>query len=117
MLYGVARPRGRTEHCRSGPGGVRHPEAWEMKWSAFAALFGVLAFSAPAAAVICSINPLALNFGSYDFTSSIPLDTAGSITFSCDGPATTSISLSKGNSSTYDRFMMNGTLQLPYNLF
>lgn len=78
----------------------------------------MLGLAAPAAAVTCSVSPQGVSFGSYDTLSSTALDGTGNINVSCDASASFSVSLSTGNSGTFDaRHLTAGTDILTYNLY
>lgn len=75
-----------------------------------------------AEAASCSIGTVVgVALGGYDVFSSSPLDSAGSVTFSCTGVGANDviyINLSRGGSSTFfPRRMTSGGSALEYNLF
>jgi spore coat protein U-like protein len=80
-------------------------------------LFGLVLSGAAQAATSCTINTTgAVAFGAYDWKSAVPTDSAGTITYTCDGGAL--IILSQGSSGTYtQRTMVSGANQLGYNLY
>ncbi|WP_250122896.1 spore coat U domain-containing protein [Chroococcidiopsis sp. CCMEE 29] len=69
----------------------------------------------------CTVSTVGINFGTYDVFSTLPKDATGQVTYKClEGsllqPIT--ISLSKGNSTTYiPRQMQKGSALLNYNLY
>ncbi len=64
----------------------------------------------------CVISVAGPDFGTYDPSAATPLDTAGSIQYSCTSPAL--VTLSTGSSGTYvERTMRSGTATLAYNLY
>ncbi len=60
-----------------------------------------------------------VNFGTYNPFSATPDNSVGALTVRCtgNGGPTPTILLSKGNSSTYARFMKSGINQMLYNLY
>ena len=84
----------------------------------------VLLFSAGGARATtsCSFGTMVgVAFGSYDVFGTLPLDSAGSIGFSCQGVGasdTIVIDLSRGNATSFlPRQMLHGADHLSYNLF
>jgi spore coat protein U-like protein len=66
----------------------------------------------------CTITVTPVNFGAYDVFLATPDDATGTITYQC-GPLDFNIfiTLSRGNSATFARYMLNGTERLNYNLY
>ena len=57
-------------------------------------------------------------FGTYDVLSSLPVDAAGSINYSCTGSAKPEVMLSAGISGSFaTRTMASGSSRLRYNLY
>ena len=83
--------------------------------AAMAALF----CSVRAEAAVCSITTTPAAFGTYNVFSSVPTDTTGSVSFTCQGNASTIvILLNKGSSSTFNPRKMTGPSEtLDYNLY
>jgi spore coat protein U-like protein len=78
--------------------------------------------SARAFAMSCTIlNASSVRFGSYNPFYTVPLDSAGTVSFRCTSVATAdmlSIELGRGTSNSYlPRAMMNRSTRLEYNLF
>lgn len=86
---------------------------------------GALALLSPAttaAMMTCSVgSAMGVAFGSYDIFSGNPLDSTGSITYSCSDVEPTDsviIQLGRGSSSTFlPRTLVHGAYQLDYNLY
>lgn len=77
-----------------------------------------LTAAAPAGAVVCTVTPQAVSFGSYDPLSSSALDGAGNINVSCDTLVPFTVSLSTGSSGSFaERRMTAGADYLAYNLY
>lgn len=70
-----------------------------------------------AKAATCTLNVPGLSFGSYDVFSSRSLDSAGTISISCDMATTYTIALGPGGGSYALRIMLSGTHTLNYNLY
>lgn len=91
-------------------------------WALWAGATSLL-FPATAAAVMtCSVGSVTgVSFGSYDIFSGSPLDSTGSVTYSCSNVEQTDsviIQLSKGSSSSYfPRSLVQGPYQLDYNFY
>jgi len=95
----------------------------------YPALLALLAFAVcglwtgqASAITSCSISSVVgVAFGGYDPTWGSPLDSAGSVTFSCAGVGasdTVLIQLGRGSSSTFfPRTLLSGGSPLAYNLF
>jgi spore coat protein U domain-containing protein, fimbrial subunit CupE1/2/3/6 len=75
------------------------------------------------AAVSCRYDSVTgVAFGSYDVFSGTTTTSTGSLTFRCTGEGSgtvdVTVTLSKGNSSSYEsRYMLSGATQLDYNLY
>jgi spore coat protein U-like protein len=87
-----------------------------------AAAAATLAAADASATSSCSFTTvIGAAFGTYDVFASSPLDTAGSLSFTCTGVGamdTIVVDLSRGGSSTYfSRQMSSGTATLSYNLY
>jgi spore coat protein U-like protein len=66
----------------------------------------------------CTISTSSVSFGTYNVFNTPPLDTTGSITFNCTDNANITIKLDKGGAATFNpRRMLNGSVQLNYNLY
>jgi spore coat protein U-like protein len=71
-----------------------------------------------AEAANCSISITSVSFGSYSVFTAAPTDSAGSVTYRCNGNASVLITISTGQSGTFNpRQMINGSEQLSYNLY
>jgi spore coat protein U-like protein len=82
-----------------------------------AALLALLA-PGPAGAASCTVSSTGLAFGSYDFLSSAPLDSAATITWSCDVPTSINIALSKGAAQSFSpRRLTSDMNAADYNLY
>jgi spore coat protein U-like protein len=97
---------------------------WKGALTGVAVIIGVLVASdrsaqaAPPSAA-CTISTTSVIFGSYNVFNGTPLDSTGTVTYQCN-PQTQSItiSLSKGQSSTYTPRRMNqGAEVLTYDLY
>jgi spore coat protein U-like protein len=80
----------------------------------------VAAASAPpvsAAGSNCSVSAGTFPFGSYDRTSSAPLDVTGTINVLCSPSGAHTVKLSRGGSASYARRMANAANLLNYNLY
>jgi spore coat protein U-like protein len=78
----------------------------------------LLLWSGRAEAAHCTISTTPVSFGSYDVFASTPTDTTGTVSFTCNGNADVTITLSKGGSSTFNPRTLNGGADtLNYNLF
>jgi len=65
----------------------------------------------------CTVSATSVNFGQYDPLSSVPDETQGSISYSCDVTKyRVTIEISSGNNGRFDR-EMRGADALKYNLF
>jgi len=91
------------------------------RWRAAARLLCgvlVLLWSGRAEAAHCTISTTSVSFGSYDVFASTPTDTTGTVSFTCNGNADVTITLSKGGSSTFNpRTLNGGSDTLNYNLY
>lgn len=66
----------------------------------------------------CSISSTGVNFGTYDVFSATPLDSTGTITFSCNNDERIRIRLGTGGSGSYfPRKMSKSGETLDYNLY
>src|SRR5919107_5441062 len=66
----------------------------------------------------CSVTATSIAFGSYDVFSAAPLDSVGTISYRCLGNANATITISRGQSSTFGpRILAKGAERLSYNLF
>ena len=89
----------------------------------FLFLAAAVAGPMPAGAVpACSIDGVvSVAFGSYDVFSPAPLDSAGSVTYSCTGAVggdLVGIELSRGGAPSYSpRLMSQGAATMSYNLY
>lgn len=79
----------------------------------------LLLVAAPfAAKASCTISATGVAYGGYDVLSSSPVDSTGSITYDCQaGSANVTITLSKGNATTYARELVSGAATLGHNLY
>lgn len=83
-------------------------------------LFALIFVMSNVYAQTCSFTTVtSVNFGAYNPFSATPDNSVGALTVACtgNGGPTPTISLSKGNSSTYSRFMQSGVNQMLYNLY
>lgn len=85
----------------------------------FAVAAVLLVCAADADAAQCSISTTPVSFGTYNVFATAPTDSTGTIVYNCNGGARNIlITFSRGNAPTFaPRFMLNGTEQLPYNLY
>jgi spore coat protein U-like protein len=67
----------------------------------------------------CSVSTTPVVFGAYNVFSSAPVDSTGSVTYSCNGNLNfVLITMTKGRSTTFQpRQLGKGTERLDYNLF
>jgi spore coat protein U-like protein len=85
---------------------------------ALVAVVLVLATPAAARAATCSISTTSVVFGSYSVFSTTPVDSTGTVTYRCSGSASVSITITRGQSSTFNpRTLAKGTEKLSYGLF
>ena len=71
-----------------------------------------------AEAANCSFSTTSIVFGTYNVFSSAPVDSTGTVTYSCNGNANVQITMTKGQSMTFlPRELGKGTERLAYNLF
>jgi spore coat protein U-like protein len=74
-----------------------------------------------AEAATCSITTTPVAFGTYDVFSSVPTDTTGSVSFTCDGSATNifiTLSRGVGSGANFNRRRLTGPSDtLDYNLY
>jgi spore coat protein U-like protein len=85
-----------------------------------AAMLAAIAAPAPARAASCSfVSVSGVSFGTYDVFASGPTDSAGSLSYSCSGGATVTITLSIGNAPSYaPRLLLKlGGATIDYNLY
>lgn len=73
--------------------------------------------AAPAQAANCTLSVQGVVFGSYDTLSNQNLDSAGSISVSCDSTDTFTVALSPGHGTMLARQMQSGADSMTYNLF
>ena len=66
----------------------------------------------------CTISTTPISFGSYSVFWVAPTDSAGAITYRCNGNANVMITITEGQSGTFSpRTLVKGGEQLPYNLY
>lgn len=82
---------------------------------ALAGLAGLLAL--PAMAANCGVSTAGLAFGAYDPFAGLALDSAGSITVSCDAAVPYTVALSSGGGRFLNRQMSGAGTVLYYNLY
>jgi spore coat protein U-like protein len=80
------------------------------------ATIGALA-AAPTQAANCTLSVQEVVFGIYDTLSNQSLDSAGSISVSCDATASFTVALSPGHGTMLGRQMQSGADSMTYNLF
>ena len=76
--------------------------------------------AARGAPLSCSISAVGVSFGTYNVFSASPLDSTGSVSYTCTGiknPDRITIDLSRGGASTFARRMLKGAEPLAYNLY
>lgn len=99
----------------------RQAVSWKPTFVAVAVIMGVLNASAAfaQASASCTISVSSMNFGSYNVFSGSDLDSTATITYNCNPQARPiSITLGKGQSSTYSpRTMNQGSERLNYNFY
>jgi spore coat protein U-like protein len=89
-----------------------------MRTLACVLLFCAGSTAAPPAGATCgTFSVVSVVFGSYDSLSSHSLDSAGSVTVSCDAGDSFSIALSSGQGTFLGRQMVGGSNVMMYNLF
>jgi spore coat protein U-like protein len=96
------------------------PMTWKIALSVVGVMVGVLCASdASAQAPSCTISSTSVVFGNYNVFNGTALDSTGTITYRCNSTAANiTISLSKGQSATYNPRRMNkGAEILTYNLY
>jgi spore coat protein U-like protein len=78
-----------------------------------------LSFAARAATSCHGISVTPLAFGSYDVYATAPLDSAGTISYSCPPPLLPTVTISAGNGGSYNPRLMqsSGTDTLAYNVY
>ena len=80
--------------------------------------WALLACLLPAtAAANCSVSTTGVSFGAYDPFAAGHLDSAGTISISCDAPIAYAIALGTGAGSYALRTLLSGPHQLGYNLY
>jgi spore coat protein U-like protein len=66
----------------------------------------------------CSLSTTSIVFGTYNVFSSGPVDSTGTVTYSCNGNTNVLITMTRGQSMTFlPRELGKGTERLAYNLF
>lgn len=79
------------------------------------------AWSASARAMTCTIGSVSgLSFGNYNVFNATPLDTAGSLSYTCSdvGGASIVIQIDRGSSATFfPRTLLDGAFVLEYNIY
>jgi spore coat protein U-like protein len=102
---------------------MQHRHSHLMR-TAFAVVFFALALSGAAKASSCSIDAVgAVAFGVYDPLNASATDSAGTITYTCNGPGgllngSAVVTLSQGSSGNYaQRTMQSGANVLGYNVY
>jgi spore coat protein U-like protein len=73
--------------------------------------------AAPAQAANCTLAVQSVVFGSYDTLSNQNLDSAGSISVSCDSTDSFTVALSPGHGTMLARQMQSGADSMTYNLY
>ncbi len=72
-------------------------------------------------AASCTISAVGVSFGTYNVFSASPLDSTGSVTYTCTGikpPDRVTINLSRGGAPTFSpRQMLKSAVTLNYNLY
>ena len=91
-----------------------HPA--RQKLACLLVAMGMLAM-APLQAATCTLSVQALDFGNYDFQSSIDLESVGHVIVTCDVSSSFTIALSPGGGTFAARTMQNGAYRLNYNLY
>jgi spore coat protein U domain-containing protein, fimbrial subunit CupE1/2/3/6 len=78
----------------------------------------VLGAAVDAHAASCSISATPVVFGSYNVFSASPVDTTGSVVYHCNGNVgALTITMTRGQSSTFARHLAKGNENLAYNLY
>lgn len=78
----------------------------------------VLVFAPAARAFSCTVSSTGLAFGSYDWLSGSPLDSSGSVSWSCDVVSPVTIALGRGSSSSFiPRRLQGGANGADYNTY
>ena len=78
----------------------------------------VLFCAGPADAATCTISTTSVSFGTYSVFWATPTDSAGNITYRCNGNANVLITISAGQSGTFNpRTLVKASEQLSYNLY
>ena len=72
---------------------------------------------APLHAATCSLSVQPLDFGNYDFQSSLDLESVGHVIVTCDVSSSFTIALSPGGGTFAARTLQNGVHRLDYNLY
>jgi spore coat protein U-like protein len=66
----------------------------------------------------CTVTTTGVAFGAYDSLAASPLDSSGTVSFSCDSAATLTVALGRGSSSSYlRRWLGSGLNVADYNLY
>lgn len=93
------------------------PRLRQSHWAA-ASVGAALCLLAPAIAEAqCSIQTTAAAFGTYNVFNTSPQDTTATVSYNCATRVDVTITLSRGNSPTFDRYLLVGSDQLLYNLY
>jgi spore coat protein U-like protein len=87
-------------------------------WPALLVLCFVLLGAKPARAA-CTVSATGVAFGTYNVFSTTPLDSTGTVTYTCQrGDARITVALGTGSSGTYTtRTMRQGSQTLNYNIY
>jgi spore coat protein U-like protein len=89
-----------------------------MRASLIGALLALAPAHAFAQALSCTISSTSMDFGTYDTLSPAPLDSTGTITWSCTAVASVTIQLSKGSAPSFTpRTLTQGATTAAYNLY
>ena len=72
-----------------------------------------------AAAAGCTLSTTSINFGTYDVFDTAPNDSTGTVTLNCNGGAKdVTVEIGRGGASSFAlRRMVNGAVELRYNLY
>jgi spore coat protein U-like protein len=66
----------------------------------------------------CTLSTTSVAFGSYDVFTGAPTDSAGTVTYRCNGNADIMVTITTGQSGTFNpRRLAQGAEQLSYNLY
>ncbi|MDQ6779913.1 MAG: spore coat U domain-containing protein [Candidatus Eremiobacteraeota bacterium] len=93
-----------------------------LRLAALATCLAAWACQAPAFGQACTFGAVVgVNFGIYNPLSAVAKKANGSLKYTCagfvSGSDSVTVTLSTGNSLTYARYMLNGAVQLNYNLY